>query len=103
MPEIKFSLDLGAVLSPLMVLCVLVIANQVKRAVMAHMDAKHAENAAVNQQILAQTTATNGRVTALETRHAEHERDAKNDHDMLLTLKGSVETLMGLSKGVAPQ
>lgn len=99
MPDFKFTVDLGTVISPLLLVCVAVIANQVKRAVMAHMDAKHEENTQHLNRIETQTTATNGRVTSLETRQAAHETEAKADHDLLLTLKGSVDTLMGLRKG----
>lgn len=102
MPELRFTIDIGTVVSPLLLICVAVIANQVKKAVMAHMDAKHAENTLHLDRIETQTTATNGRVTKIEEHQAEHERDAKADHDMLLTLKGTVETLMGLSKGAPP-
>lgn len=103
MPDIRFTLDLGAFISPLLLVCVAVIANQVKKAVMAHMDAKHEENTLHLDRIETQTTATNGRVTKLEERQTDHEKDAKADHDLLLELKGTVGTLMELTKGATPQ
>ena len=107
MPNLSFSLDVGSVLSPLLVVCIGVLIAQARKGITRHFDARHD---AVEEQVQrrhkettehlnaieAQTTATNGRVTKLEEGN-------QADHDMLLTLKGSVETLMSLRKGEPPQ
>lgn len=99
MPDLKFSLDLGAFVQPLLLLCFALVVNQARKAVITHLDkrhdetetnvnARHAETTLHLDRIEAQTTATNGRVIVLETEH-------KADHDLLMTVVGKVEVLTG--------
>lgn len=103
MPDLSFDLNLGSLLSPVFLLALAFLGRQVQKGAIAHFDkrhdevegqvaARHTETTEHLKKIEEQTTLTNGRVKTLE-------ESTKSDHDMLLTLKGSVDTLMGLRKG----
>lgn len=94
MPELSFDINLGALFSPLLLIVLAYIVNTARKAVEHRVDERHEETTGHLKAIEVQTTATNGRVLVLEADH-------KADHDVLMTLKGSVDTLMGLRKGDA--
>lgn len=98
MPEISFSLDLGTVVSPVLLLVLAYLVNTARKAVDKRVDERHDETTTHLDRIEGKVDTTNGRVNKLEERQATHEAEAKADHDMLLTLRGNVDTLMGLRK-----
>lgn len=107
MPELSFDLNLGSLFSPVVLVALGYLVHQARKGITRHVDARHdVYEAKVEERhkettghlkvIEEQTTLTNGRVRTLE-------ETTKADHDTLLMLKGSVETLMSLRKGDTPQ
>lgn len=98
-----FDFNVAALLQPAFLIAVGWLVYQAKKGLQLHFDQRHdAVEAKVEERhkettthltaIEAQTTATNGRVLQLET-------NAKADHDLLMELKGTVDTLKSLKDG----
>lgn len=100
--DFSFDVNVAQLLSPLLLVCVAIVARQVQKGVINHfdqrhdlyekkVDERHMETAATLNEIKTQTTATNGRLLKVE-------EATKADHDLLLTLKGAVDTLTTFKK-----
>lgn len=100
LPELSFQLNIGALLSPVLLLVLAWLGNSLKKAVIGHMDEnaqqardlaeqRHKENSERIDAILAQTTATNGKVAEHELRLGRAE--AKTEVLLELYMKGKPE------------
>jgi hypothetical protein len=62
MPDLKFSLDLGSVVSPVLLLVLAYLVNAARKAVDKRVDERHEETQGRLDAVVVQTTTTNGTV-----------------------------------------
>lgn len=95
MPALSFDLNLGSLLSPVLLVVLAYIVNVARKAVDKRVDERHAETTAHLNRIEELYKSTNTRVEAVEARQAAHEMQAQTDHDTLMRMVGQVESLIG--------
>lgn len=102
-PELSFDLNLGSLFSPAVMLALGYLVHQARKGITRHFDARHD---AVEAQVAERHKETTEHLTNIEGKQDKTngrlltvEEKVQSDHDKLLKLEGSVETLMTLRKG----